>query len=679
MDVDNRKLFEEIAMLLANGAEATVGVKGRSMEPLLIQGRDHVTLRCCGENDIRLGDIVLARESGQGRILLHRVVRRKGDRLTLQGDGNRVQTETVNARDVVGVAVSFTRKGRVYQARGPVWRLRSLSMVALMTIRRSYVEMRINAGYLKSVSSGFRLGILLNALVGIASILLTFAFIYFSKHAIDVATGSSIGGIAIDIILLAVIIVMQLLSSAAGTWVSTRLHIGLGNALRHRVFSHLLSSRWTELARFHTGDMVNRVERDTSSVVSMLAGSIPSFFVAAAQFAVAIVFFCFLDPWLPWLVVGVFPLLLLCGRFYMGKMYRYTHLIRKSDSLIQSTIQESLQQRVVIKALELDDSRLGTLDSQQTALRGQLMERTRFSVLSRSFVSAAFATGYLAVFAWGVARLSVGGITFGTMAAFLQLVGKIQTPILDMARLLPSLVDVLASVDRLRELEQLSAEEEADPVFLPQAPDVVFTEVFFAYPESERPVLCGFTYTIPAGSCTAVVGATGRGKTTLLRLLLSFVEPSAGSVSLVCGDRCYTVSAKTRCNFTYVPQGNTLFSGTVRDNLLLGNPMATAEEMEKALRVAEAGFVYSLPNGIDTRLGEQGGGLSEGQAQRIAVARALLRPSHILLFDEATSALDSDTEERLVSNLKRAYSGKTFIFVTHHEAIASVCDKVLKL
>lgn len=679
MDIDNQRMFDAIARLLADGEEVTVNVSGHSMEPLLTAGRDRVTLRRPGAEDIKLGDIVLACQRGQDRVLLHRVVRRKGDQLVLQGDGNRAQTETVSVSDVVGVAVSYAHKGKICHARGPVWRLRALLAVARLSLRRSCVKWRINAGYLKNASAGFRLGISLSALVGIVSILLSFTFIYFSKHAIDVATGAAAGGIGADIIVLAVVVVLQLLSGAAGTWVSTRLHIGLGNALRHRIFSRLLSSRWTELSRFHTGDMVNRVERDTASVVSLLAGSVPSFVVLATQFAVALVFFCFLDPWLPWLVVGAFPLLLLCGRFYMGKMYRYTHLIRQSDSLIQSTIQESLQQRVVVKALELDDSRLGTLDSQQTALRGQLMERTRFSILSRAFVSAAFATGYLAVFAWGVVRLSVGGITFGTMAAFLQLVGKIQTPILDMARLLPSLVEVLASVDRLRELEQLSAEEEADRVFLPQAPDIVFTEVSFAYPGSERPVLREFTYAIPAGSCVAVMGVTGRGKTTLLRLLLAFVEPTAGSVSLLLGDSRHAVSPKTRCNFTYVPQGNTLFSGSVRENLSLANPSATEEEMRKALAVAEASFVYALPHGMDTQLGEQGGGLSEGQAQRLAVARALLRPSHVLLFDEATSALDADTESRLVSNLKRAYSGKTFIFVTHHEAIARVCDQVLRL
>lgn len=675
----NDKLFGEIAKLLAMGNDVTVAVRGRSMTPLLVEGRDHVTLRRCGPGDIRRGDVVLARAGDDGRVVLHRVVRREGDNVVLQGDGNRVQTETVAATAVVGVAVSFRRKDRVYPARGTVWRVLTAFMLAYMSLRRSWVRLRVSCGYLVRASKGFRSAMFLVGLVGVLSVMLSLAFIYYSKRAIDVATGVAAGGVVQAIAVLAVLIVLQLLVGAAATWVGTRLNVSMGNALRRSVFSRLMSSRWAELERFHTGDMVNRVERDTAAVVSVLSGSVPAFAVSFFQFAVALAFFCLLDPWLPWLVVAVFPLLLLAGRFYTKKMYRYTHQIRKSDSLIQSTMQESLQQRVVVKALEQTASRVGTLDSQQSALRSQIMGRTRFSILSRSFVSAAFAIGYLAVFAWGVVLLSSGAITFGTMAAFLQLVGKVQYPILDMARIVPSLVEVLASVDRLRELAQVPSEDESRRVLMPCVPDVVLDNVTFTYDAGERPVLDGFSYTFPAGSCTAVVGVTGRGKTTMIRLLLAFVTPVTGRISLVCGGERRDVSPQTRCNFTYVPQGNTLFSGTIRDNLLMGNPAATDDDIRRALSAAEAGFVYSLPAGIDTRIGEQGGRLSEGQAQRIAVARALLRQSHVLLLDEATSSLDVATESRLIGNLRRECRGKTFIIVTHHEAVAAACDAVLRL
>lgn len=678
MDFDNEVLFDEISALLADGKDVTVTVKGRSMMPFLVGGRDHVTLRR-GAESIRRGSVVLARVSGGGSVVLHRVIRRSGDKLVLQGDGNRVQTETADVASVAGVAVSFVRKGKTYPAQGLVWRAYSLFMAAFMSLRRLLIKLRINGGYIKQASKGYRGGIILSCAIGIMAVMLSLAFIYYSKHVIDVATGAASGSIASALIILAVTIIFQLLVGAAATWVGTRLNVSMGNALRRGVFSRLMSSRWAELERFHTGDMVNRVERDTEAVVSVLSGSVPAFAVSFFQFAVALAFFCLLDPWLPWLVVAVFPVLLLGGRFYMKKMYRYTLRIRQSDSLIQSTIQESLQQRGVVKALEQAAGRVGSLDCQQSALRGQVMGRTRFSILSRSFVSAAFAFGYLAVFAWGVVLLGRGAITFGTMAAFLQLVGKVQYPILDMARILPSLVEVFASVDRLNELGRMAADDTGRRELTPGVPDIVFSGVTFGYGKGDAPVLRDFSCVLPAGSCTAVLGVTGRGKTTLVRLLLAFVEPSEGSVALVCDGRRYPVSALTRCNFTYVPQGNTLFSGTIRDNLLMGNQRATDAEMLRALRTAEASFVSSLPRGLDTAIGEQGAGLSEGQAQRIAVARALLRNSHILLFDEATSALDAATEARLVANVRAACAGKTLIFVTHHEAVAAVCDHVLRL
>ena len=435
MDIDNDRLFDEAAALLAKGVDVTVEVKGRSMRPFLVEGRDRVTLRRCAAVGIRRGDVVLARESVGRRVVLHRVVGRSGGNFVLQGDGNRVQTETVSAADVVGVAVAFRRKGRTYAADGAVWRLYSLSMLALMPLRRSFTRLGISAGYLNNASAGYRFGILLSCAVGVVSVVLSLAFIYFSKRVIDVAAGAAPGGVVPLLPVLAAVVVLQLLCSAAGTWVGVRLQVGLGNHLRRSVFSRLMQSCWAELGRFHTGDVVNRVERDTATVTAMLAGSVPAFVVSLVQFAVALAFFCFLDPWLPWLVVGVFPVLLVGGRYYMKKMYRYTHLIRKSDSLIQAVIQESLQQRSVVKALGRSAARVGLLDGRQSALRVQVMGRTRFSVVSRSFVSAAFAFGYLAVFAWGAVLLSYGSITFGTMAAFLQLVGKVQYPILDMARL----------------------------------------------------------------------------------------------------------------------------------------------------------------------------------------------------------------------------------------------------
>lgn len=229
------------------------------------------------------------------------------------------------------------------------------------------------------------------------------------------------------------------------------------------------------------------------------------------------------------------------------------------------------------------------------------------------------------------------------------------------------------------ELEELPAETTGQSEFFATTPDLQLKDITFSYSSGDRPILNHFSCNFPAGSCTAVLGETGAGKTTLIRLLLALTTPQEGSITLNSQLSTLEVSPQTRANFVYVPQGNTLFSGTIRDNLLMGNPHATETEMFQSLRTACADFVFSLPQSIDTSLNEQGGGLSEGQAQRIAIARALLRPGHILLLDEATSALDPETERQLIKNLRSNCTGKTFIFITHHPAVAEACEASIHL
>lgn len=472
---------------------------------------------------------------------------------------------------------------------------------------------------------------------------------------------------------------LQLACNAWDNWVAVRVQVGTGNGLRYRIFGHLLRSRWKELERFHTGDVMNRVAGDTATLTSLLTMTLPAFVILGIQLLAAFAFFYWLDARLVWLVVGILPFFLLGSRLYMKRMYGYASRIRRTDSRIQAVIQESLQQRNVVRALEIGRKRLHRLEGEQESLRMRLLKRTRFSIWTRACVSGAFSGGYLVAFCWGVWGLSDGSITFGTMAAFLQLVGKIQQPVWDMARLIPSLVEGMASVRRLRELESLPEEEAGSSLRLAETPDVDVEGIDFAYAPGDRPVFHNFSCRFPAGSRTAVMGETGTGKTTLVRLLLAFDKPQAGAIRLKTGKETVEVSARTRCNFTYVPQGNTLFSGTIRENLRMGNPEATGEEMCRALRTAVADFVYALPNGLDSFIGEQGSGLSEGQAQRIAIARALLRNSPILLLDEATSALDEETERILMENLERDYTDRTFIFVTHHAAVAERCRQVVKM
>ena len=454
--------------------------------------------------------------------------------------------------------------------------------------------------YLWRVSAGQRWAVLVSCALGALSVLFSLAFIGVSKYVIDIATETVTGSLPGASLLLVALLVLQLLCNIVDSWVGIRMQIELGNTLRRRLFTRLLHSRWNELERFHTGDIVNRVEQDVSSVVGLLTGSFPSLVVTGVQLLAAFLFFCYLDPFLPWIVVAVFPLFLLGSRYYMKRIHRYTHKIRRSDSLIQAVIQESLQHRTVIKTLEQSGNRVSKLDEWQDTLRNQVLGRTRFSLAARSFVSLAFSGGYLTAFLWGSVSLSTGAITFGTMAAFLQLVGKVQRPVLDLSRLIPSFAQVFVAIDRLEELERLPEESGEESMRFAETPDVEIDNITFRYVEGEAPVFSHFSCKFPAGSCTAVMGETGRGKTTLVRMLLALALPEEGSIVLrthsQLQEEVCLVSPSTRCNFTYVPQGNTLFSGTIRENLLMGNPEATEEDMNHALRTAVADFVFSLPD-----------------------------------------------------------------------------------
>ena len=509
-------------------------------------------------------------------------------------------------------------------------------------------------------------------------------FVYVSKKLVDIAVAVLNGQDAGNALLvwgsaMAGIALMRILLNAVRTYLQTTTEIKLKNRLRKRLFNILLHLQNDGGTRHHSGDVLNRIQEDVRVVASSFAVSLPNLLGTALQFAAAFVFLLLLDVRLALVIIVVVPLGMLVGKYITGRVRHLTHDIRKNDSQVQSHLQESIQHLSVIQSLEYVDASSAALDGLQGNLYGSELKRTRFSVVSRGFMSLALQAGHVIAFIWGVTGISRGTVTYGMMTAFLQLIGQIQRPLVEMSSQLPAIIHSTASIDRLMELESLPREEVAEPQLLEGVVGVRMSDVSFAYPDAGENVLTDFSYDFKPGTRTAIVGPTGVGKSTLIKLLLSLLKPAKGSIEVYNAEDSAAVSPATRSNLVYVPQGNTLFSGTVKDNLLMGNPEASDSQLEEVLHTSAADFVFSLPNGIDTQCFEAGAGLSEGQAQRIAIARALLRPGSILLLDEFSSALDAATETQLMERLTSRLPHHTMIFITHRERIIDYCDSILRL
>ena len=525
--------------------------------------------------------------------------------------------------------------------------------------------------------------VLLFQVVGVA---ISLFYVWLSKDLVDTSVEHFQGDLQRQrIISLAIIFTLVSLSrpilTAIKSYLQSRMAVSMTNSLRQRLFDEMLKTEVDVGRKYHSGDMINRMESDVSAVTNAFCAAVPNLFWAGLQFAAAFACVLYVDLRLSLILVVLLPIAAPAGKFIMKKVRKLTLRIKSSDSRIQSHIQESIQHHTLLRTLEYTDGSSQMLGELQDENYSRNLKRIGFSIIARVLMSLAFTLGYLVAFLWGVRGLSTGVVTYGVMTAILQLVGQLQRPLLLASENLPSLLHCTASIDRLMELEDLPKEEAEDALMLGAPAGVRVRNLSFQYPDGEEKVIDNLSFDFKPGSRIAITGRTGIGKTTLLKLILALSRPTSGSIELYDSETSVPVSVKTRCNFAYIPQGNTLFSGTVRENLLMGDRNADEERMKEVLHLAAADFVMDLPDGLDTICSEAGGGLSEGQAQRIAVARGLLRPGSIVLLDEFSSALDPATEEEMLSRLTAKdglCAGKTMIFITHRESILNFCDSELK-
>ena len=534
---------------------------------------------------------------------------------------------------------------------------------------------------------------LLNVTIGIIQVILGLIGVEVLRQLTDIAAGRTNGPLMMMGCFYILIIISEFICNIAHTWIAAVLGVKTQNLMQQQFFNQLLKSKWQGIEKFHSGDILNRLFGDVNDIVNLMTEVLPFIVTLLIQFVASFIYLLNMDAYLAYILIIASPFFLLLSKLYFRKMRRIVRKIKDSNSTIQSIIQESIQHKMVIKVMEIADTMIEKLEKHQSLLRWQIKHRAKFSILTRILVFIGFRGGALIALIFSLYQLNEGVITVGVLMAFTQLIGRIQHPLLEFSRLLPTFVNSFTSSERLMELEELPTEEKDS-----QQTDMDLEDssskfgISYRYDDKKYDILSNFNYEFKPGTFTAVLGETGAGKTTMLRLMLALIEPTEGNITIFKENGTLALSSdgandkeeitagvNTRKLFSYVPQGNTLFSGTIRDNLRIGNPEATTSQMYEALNIAQADFGKDLPDKLDTLCGEGGGGLSEGQAQRIAIARALLRPFKILLLDEATSALDIQTEEILLTNLKQKYTDKTIIFITHRMSTVSFTSQQITL
>ena len=537
-------------------------------------------------------------------------------------------------------------------------------------------QSRTSLSWLRHAARAYRLQMSVNIVMGITDVLIGLAEVWLTKRIIDAATSGaswhmSDGGWLSLPALAAMLVACMLFSIAlvyAVRWLRARLSVRSLNRLQAGEYARLLQSPWLYLRKQHSGTLTNTLIDDISTVSSFLSEQFPALVTAVLQFIGAFAFLAILDWRLAIVIIVVTPALILAAQIYIRRMRRHRHQVRADQASIQAFIQESIQHSLLLKALNRVTYASSLLDEHHECYRQSYMRLTRYAALAAVLVRAAFALGYLVAFFWGTYSLSVHAITFGAMIAFIQLVGQIQQPMRTLIGYVGTFVNVSTATERIAAISsQLSTVNSQLSTVNSQLPTIKVSDLSFTYPDSGEPVLSHLSADIPQGSLCAVVGKTGIGKTTFVQLMLGLLPIDKGAV--IVPER----------GMAYVPQGNTLLSGTIRYNLLFGNPSASDEAMREALHLADADFVLDDPRGLDYPCGERGSGLSEGQAQRIAIARALLMDAPVLLLDEAFSALDTPTAQTILANIRKARPEQTVICVTHRDAILPLADQVIHL
>lgn len=537
--------------------------------------------------------------------------------------------------------------------------------------------------------SKYRLQIFLYIVIGILSTLMGLGASVASKYLIDSVVTHNNDTIVKSACMAIGFALTQILISSATSRVATVVGTKVSNEIRSNVYEHIVFSRWEDINRYHSGDLLNRIEGDVGAISSSIVSFIPGIFTRLTQFIGCLAVVLYYDPIMALFAFMSTPFLALTSRISAKMMRKYNKESREMNGKILSFYSESIQNLQTLKAFDITKRYVNQLKDYLFAYRKLRLDHGKFSLFMTMGLSVIGLIVSYSCYGWGVWRLWQGAITYGTMTLFLQISGQLTSSFSALVSLMPTAISIATAAGRIMEITDLPVEgHEDDPEAEKMADSahkngisLVCDKLTYTYPDGDTPVVRDISFFVNPGETIALVGPSGEGKTTILRLILGLVEPDSGKMTMkTCDSEEIKVSESTRRFCSYVPQGNAVFSGCIADNLRIVRPEATDEELVTALKTADAwSFVEKLPEGINTQISEKGTNFSEGQIQRISIARALLREAPVLVMDEATSALDAQTEETVLANIMKSYPNRTCIITTHRPSMLQYCDRVYRV
>lgn len=511
----------------------------------------------------------------------------------------------------------------------------------------------------------------------------TVFFALLSQHVIDRATGTDEGSFWIPgiglLCLLALRVVLSICYINSSNWINGKLEI----RIKDRIFNTLFRKQWHDVNTFHSGELLNRMTSDSAVVVTGIVDTVPQIVSMVISLAACLVVLLTMD-WQFTAILAAFGLvMLIVSRFYGKKMKAFHKECQSTDGKAKSFTQEALYNWMVVQSFGGGDTVQKRMDKLLGVNFRAKMKRARLSSISHAAMYLLFNGSYYIALLWGAIQLAGGVMTFGSLTALLQIVSQIRAPFMNMSGILPQYYNMLASAERIMELENLPDEPRLPQLYTAEElygrlKTINVADVRFSYDE-DKEVLSGANFTLKKGEFVALAGYSGIGKSTLFKLMLGFYPPNMGTLTAKLDEETLTLGADTRCLFAYVPQKNMLLSGTIRENVAFCCGDVSDDAIWNAAEIADvADAIRQLPDGLDTLLGESGAGMSEGQLQRLAIARAVLSEAPILLLDECTASLDEATEERVLKNL-RTLPNRTCLCISHRPAALDICDRVVRV